>query len=550
MNRILHIPRHTRHRRYQPVNPGKTAQTSSQAQYSDPHRRLLAISRALSASQPVDELLCKVLEAIGDSFWFESCAFITVQPLHPALHSLLDFGGTNGLERFVVVDSSTLPDTTRAAIQTGKPRLIRPEKHNGTPLPPEKEIAQIIYPLQRGHEVTGALLLIRHGQAFNLSEFDLAQLFFAQASCAIEKTILAYESQTQTAAIRRLLPFSEALSKPFKVSEVSEAIGRGALALTGADRVAVYGNNPGEAVTHLWSEGISTTGIAQLLFHDHSRSQADHQVIEYTGDTRELTKGSFWRNFGDAEGIRALALCPVTYEQRHLANVDCFYNLPRDWSSGEMEALEVYVHQAAAALENTRLYEELEDSYLQTVLTLSRALNVRDIYTGEHSRRLADWAESTAHRLQCTTEEIKRIRWAAMLHDIGKIGIPDSILHKAGPLNQDEWQIMKRHPELGVSILAPVRYLKSVTPIIRSHQERIDGTGYPDGLVGDQIPLAARIITVVDAFGAMTDDRVYRRALSQSEAIAELKRCAGKQFDRQVVEVFFDVIGAEKVAIH
>ncbi|MFQ5854662.1 MAG: HD domain-containing phosphohydrolase [Anaerolineae bacterium] len=202
--------------------------------------------------------------------------------------------------------------------------------------------------------------------------------------------------------------------------------------------------------------------------------------------------------------------------------------------------------QAASALHRARLYEELEEAYVQTVVALANAMDARDTYTNKHSQQLAEWAVATARELDCNEDEIETIRWAALLHDIGKIGVPDSILRKPGPLTDKERAVIERHPEIGERIVAPVKRLAHVAPIIRAHQERWDGGGYPDGAAGEDIPLAARVLTVVDAYGAMTDERVYRKARSHAEAMTELQRCAGTQFDPQVVEAFLRVMGNDE----
>jgi len=134
------------------------------------------------------------------------------------------------------------------------------------------------------------------------------------------------------------------------------------------------------------------------------------------------------------------------------------------------------------------------------------------------------------------------MHWAGILHDIGKIGVPDQILNKKGSLTKKEWVIMKEHPVIGAQIVEPVKYLAHVSPIIRAHHEKFDGTGYPYGLEGDDIPLGSRILAVVDAYTAIRDERIYSKAHTHEEAIAELRRASGTQFDPKIVDVFCKTI--------
>jgi putative nucleotidyltransferase with HDIG domain len=170
----------------------------------------------------------------------------------------------------------------------------------------------------------------------------------------------------------------------------------------------------------------------------------------------------------------------------------------------------------------------------EAVEALAVALTERDRYTGEHSEAVIAMSAAVARNLGLRETEVERIRAAALLHDIGKVAIPDEILNKRGPLSEKEWTLMREHPVIGERILSVVPGMSGVARIVRHEHERWDGSGYPDGLVGEEIPLGSRIIIVADTYHAITSDRPYREARSHSEAIEELTRCAGTQFDPTV----------------
>jgi diguanylate cyclase (GGDEF)-like protein/putative nucleotidyltransferase with HDIG domain len=181
--------------------------------------------------------------------------------------------------------------------------------------------------------------------------------------------------------------------------------------------------------------------------------------------------------------------------------------------------------------------EEVGDSGQHDVVAaLASALQERDHYTGDHSESVVEMAARVADSLGLAAEEVVRVRTAALLHDIGKVGVPDEILHKAGPLDEREWEIMRQHPLIGERILRAIPGMGLVAKVVRHEHERWDGAGYPDGLSGEQIPIGSRIILACDAYHAMTSDRPYRRAMDHSAAIAELNSNAGRQFDPEVVQ--------------
>lgn len=159
-----------------------------------------------------------------------------------------------------------------------------------------------------------------------------------------------------------------------------------------------------------------------------------------------------------------------------------------------------------------------------------------------HSERVAYWVKATARLLGVSEPDVRMMYWAAMFHDIGKIGVPMHVLSKAGPLNDSEWVMMKLHPIVGTNMVKSLNMISRIAPIIYSHQEKYDGTGYPEGLSGDNIPFGARILSVIDAYDAMTSNRVYRMARGHEEAVRELVQMVGKHFDPQVVKAFLRVL--------
>lgn len=215
----------------------------------------------------------------------------------------------------------------------------------------------------------------------------------------------------------------------------------------------------------------------------------------------------------------------------------------RPYTEAEGVSLKLVARQLARARERSRLYASLEQTTTEAISALAAALESRDDTTGEHIRRTHVLAGEVADGIGLGPRQVRAVQYASMLHDIGKIGIPDSILNKPDRLTPEEWRAMRRHPEIGAHIVGRIAGFEDVVEAVLYHHERHDGAGYPSGLAGDEVPVAARLISVIDAYDAMTNDRPYRKAMSHEEALAELERGSGTQFDPAVVE-------ALKIALH
>jgi diguanylate cyclase (GGDEF)-like protein/putative nucleotidyltransferase with HDIG domain len=212
----------------------------------------------------------------------------------------------------------------------------------------------------------------------------------------------------------------------------------------------------------------------------------------------------------------------------------------------DLLVLQSLANLVATAFENAEHLSQMRELYLASVKALAAAVDARDPYTRSHSARVAALSRAVAEELRLGPDELRRVQLGALLHDIGKIGIPDAILNKPGPLTQEEWVLMRTHPAVGASILAVVEPLRDLVPIVRSHHERYDGNGYPERLSGDDIPIEAHIVAAADAFEVIVSRRAYKQAQTVEFACAELLRCRGTQFHPDVVDSFLRVVERDR----
>lgn len=245
-------------------------------------------------------------------------------------------------------------------------------------------------------------------------------------------------------------------------------------------------------------------------------------------------------------GFRSTLAVPLVTSERVVGVIATAFAEPRTFRKSEIERLTRFAGQLSVAIEHVRQQEALRNMTFETVLALAESIESRDPYTGGHCKRLVAYAELLAREAGLTGADLETVRFGAALHDSGKVGVPDAILKKAGPLTPEEWAEMRLHPYIGGQLCKRVSFLRHIYPVVYHHHERYDGTGYPDGLKGDEIPLAARIVTIADAYDAMTSERPYRGAADHEYAVSELRRCAGTQFDPRLVELFVTALERER----
>jgi putative nucleotidyltransferase with HDIG domain len=263
------------------------------------------------------------------------------------------------------------------------------------------------------------------------------------------------------------------------------------------------------------------------------------QNFESASQTPQL--GKFWRE----EGFVCYWCVPLVVKGGIKGALEVYCRRAFTPDAEWIEFLEAFAGQAAIAIDNTQLFENLQRANLDlslaydaTIEGWSRALDLRDHETEGHTLRVADLTLKLARSMQVSDSQLTAIRRGALLHDIGKMGVPDSILLKGGKLTDEEWTIMRQHPQFARDMLTPIAYLNDALDIPYYHHEKWDGTGYPQGLKGNHIPLAARIFAVVDVWDALTNDRAYRKKWTKQKALEYIREQSGKHFDPQVVDVF------------
>jgi diguanylate cyclase (GGDEF)-like protein len=401
----------------------------------------------------------------------------------------------------------------------------------------------VAVPLKYGSRVSGVVVISKLGVAqFDEDDVRLLEVLGGHASVALENARL-YEAERKEAERAKeslwianaLLDFSRELAT---VDGMDDVLGR-IVELTAhslaAPRVSVWLEDAaGEHLTPraFWGYEDDLRAKTEGLSYPRSLTSTFLTVAEPFSMTPD--------ELSSIDGIptdgASYAVAPLHFEG---ARLGCIVALdPNGFTPRTMRLFAGIAHQARLAIQNAGAFDNLEETFISTVEALANALEANDEYTSSHARWITDMALEVGRELGLDPDGLKRLELGALFHDIGKIGVPSTILLKPGPLTKKEREIMQTHPELGERILAPIARLENVRPIVRHAHERWDGKGYPDEVGGSEIPMESRVIFVCDAFHAMTTDRPYRKAMSFEAACKELQEGAGSQFDPDVVTAF------------
>jgi response regulator RpfG family c-di-GMP phosphodiesterase len=345
-----------------------------------------------------------------------------------------------------------------------------------------------------------------------------------------------------------LYKVSEAIAASLSLDEVMRTVTDAALHEVAADVVMVLLDDGSSKITE--RTRVRNPRFLTLLSDEAFGALSPERLAKHFDDDKRLrVHGDRCQEYFARPPERAATSMLVTQlmvSARPIGYIAAISFTPNKlFDEGQRKLFSIVSDRAAAAIENAKLYEDLKATFSQTIKGLASAIDKMDRYTAGHSTRVAGYAQLLAVKLGLSDTQIEIVRQAALMHDIGKIGCVMN-LNKPGILTDREYDVFKRHPGFGREILEPIEFLSQLIPGVHFHHERWDGGGYPLGLAGEDIPLIARIISVADAYDAMTSDRAYRRALPHQLTRHEIESCAGKQFDPSLAHEFIEAIERER----
>lgn len=412
--------------------------------------------------------------------------------------------------------------------------------------------------ITRGYIIGGISVQSFQANAFNENHQKLLESIAAQAAIALDNARLLEQTHNQIERLAALHDIDLVINSSLDLRVTLNILLDQVVEKLNIDAAAVLLlNSRSQMLEYTASRGFHT----RIIEHYHLRmgegisgQAAMERHLVQALNLNEVEDDLAYTNLMQEEGFASYFSVPLVAKGQIKGVLDIFNRTPLNPDQEWFNFLETLAGQAAIAIDNTSLLEdlhrtnvELSLAYDTTLEGWSKALDLRDKETEGHTQRVVDITLRIAQTIGIDDDELTHIRRGALLHDIGKMGIPDSILLKPGPLSEEEWDIMRQHPSYAYDLLYPITHLRPALDIPYYHHEKWDGSGYPHGLKGDQIPLAARIFAVVDVWDALTSDRPYRKAWTSKKALDYIREQTGKHFDPKIVEIFLSFIKSELI---
>jgi putative nucleotidyltransferase with HDIG domain len=413
-------------------------------------------------------------------------------------------------------------------------------------------------PLIKGAHVLGALMIMdsENPQRFNLQDLKMASLFGGHAALAIDNAQLYAKAQLHLRHEKALREIDLAISSNMELSATLQVVLYQTRARLHVDACAILLLDPDtQMLEYSSSQGFQTELIKTSRLH-LGQGRAGYAVqgkrIFGRAEIESPTEVPDRAQLITEEHFAAYFIAPLMAKDKLLGALEIYHRSPLTMKTEWLKFLETLAGQTAIAIDNATLFADLQRShadltqaYDTTLEGWSAALDLRDKETEGHTKRVTETTVRLAERMGVSSQDLIQIRRGALLHDIGKMGVPDRILLKPDKLTDDEWVIMHMHPTYAFQMLKPIAYLGSALDIPYCHHEKWDGTGYPRGLKGEEIPLGARIFCIVDVYDALTSDRPYRTAWPKDKALQHIQELSGSHFDPQVVDAFLKMMDEE-----
>jgi PAS domain S-box-containing protein len=515
---------------------------------------LLTLTEATARTTNMDALMKLTVDNVRRIMDCDACLFYLWDDEYKVLRPRSSSGLTHDLKATFRTETLAIDALRRLGFHG--PESIEIKVINGdiqplAPLAWLKDYRSISFiPLKGRRRLLGLILnAYREDRAFEERDYIIMRGISNQVSIALEEANLYKESIEKTMELSRKIETIQVmheidrsvLSTLDRREILNTAVRMIRKVVVNCDASAIILSSK-ESGCFQYEAGFGLESIEKKMF---ARAEAneicgviEHGRVSYRPDLKEPLNRCHMMEMMLEEGLQSLICYPLIIKDEGIGVLIIASRRPSAFSPEDISTIENISAQISVALENSRLFTDLRELFIGTITALSEAIDTKSPWTRGHSERVTEYALIIGRAMGMDERELEDLRIAGLLHDIGKIGTYDALLDKPGRLTDEEYEVVKAHPEKSARLLSPIRQLRHIIPWIRHHHERWDGKGYPEGLKGEDIPLHSRILAVADTFDSMTAERPYRRTPGRERAIEELKRCSGTQFDPRVVEVF------------